>query len=426
MCLDNRWDNMFNLLLEFKQKHGHVKVPQRYNENKKLGRWVSNSRRDYKEYKRTNGLKGDPDRMKRLESIGLFDYITTGYAKVAFNKKWHDMYNQLLEFKQKHGHVKVPQRYDENPKLGRWVMTNRKNYREYKRSNGQKGDLGWMKRLESIGMVDDITTGDANEGNEQTWYDMYNQLLEFKQKHGHVKVPQQYNENPKLGRWVSDQRSNYREYKRSNGQKGYPERMKRLESIRLVDDISTEDAKRCSKNSRWDEMFNLLSEFKQKHGHVKVPQRYDENPKLGRWVMYNRKNYREYKRSNGQKGDPEQMKCLEKIGMVDDISTEDAKRCSQNSRWNEMFNLLSEFKQKHRHVKVPQQCDENPKLGRWVMHNRSNYREYKGSNGQKGDPERMKCLEKIGLVDDIIKKHEDKMTNCADNKVFAPIIVSSM
>jgi hypothetical protein len=426
MCLDNRWDNMFNLLLEFKQKHGHVKVPQQYNENKKLGRWVSNSRSDYREYKRTNGQKGDPDRMKRLESIGLFDDISTGYAKVDVNKNWHDMYNQLLEFKQKHGHVKVPQQYNENKKLGIRVKNWRRNYREYKRTNGQKGDPGWMKRLESIGLVDDITTGYAKVDFNKNWHDMYNQLLEFKQKHGHVKVPQQYDENKKLGLWVRERRRNYREYKRSNRKKGDPEQMKCLEKIGMVDDISTEDAKRCSKNSRWNDMFNLLLEFKQKHGHVKVPQQYDENPKLGRWVMHNRSSYREYKRSNGQKGDPERMKCLESIGMADDISTKVAKRCSKNSRWDDMFNLLSEFKQKHGHVKVPQQYDENPKLGRWVMHNRKNYREYKRSNGQKGDPERMKCLESIGLVGDIIKKYEDKMTNCADNKVFAPIIVSSM
>jgi hypothetical protein len=68
---------MYNQLLEFKQKHGHVKVPQRYeNENKKLGIWVNNRRSAYREYKRTDGGKGDPGvLMKRLERIGLFDDI---------------------------------------------------------------------------------------------------------------------------------------------------------------------------------------------------------------------------------------------------------------------------------------------------------------------------------------------------------------
>jgi glycerol-3-phosphate cytidylyltransferase-like family protein len=177
---------------------------------------------------------------------------------------------------------------------------------------------------------------------------------------------------------------------------------------------------------RWDNMFNLLLEFKQKHGHVKVPQRCNENGKLGMWVSKQRKNYREYKRTDGKKGDPDRMKRLESIGMVADISTEDAKRCRKNSTWDNMFKLLLEFKKKHGHVKVPQQCNENKKLGIWVKNRRRIYRDYKQMNEQKGDPKRMKRLESIGLVDDIIKKHEDKMKDCAYNKAFAPIIVSSM
>eukprot|EP01083_Nonionella_stella_P150302 478605_1 len=108
-----------------------------------------------------------------------------------------------------------------------------------------------MKCLESIGLVDDITTGYAKDDVKEHWYGMYNQLLEFKQKHGHVKVPCKYNENKKIGRWVKEQRSNYREYKRTNIMK------------------------------------------------IK---------KLGIWVVKQRGKYREYKRTNGQKGDPEWTK----------------------------------------------------------------------------------------------------------------------
>jgi 4-hydroxyphenylpyruvate dioxygenase-like putative hemolysin len=187
---EKHWNGMYESLLGFKQKHGHVKVPQHYNENKKLGIWVRSWRSKYREYKRTDGQKGDPEQMKRLESIGLVDDITTKVAKVDVKENWYDMYNQLLEFKQRHGHVKVPQRYSENKKLGIWVKYWRGNYKEYKRTDGKKGDPERMKCLESIGLVDDITTKVAKGGVKEIWYDMYNQLLEFKQRHGHVKVPQ--------------------------------------------------------------------------------------------------------------------------------------------------------------------------------------------------------------------------------------------
>jgi hypothetical protein len=277
------------------------------------------------------------------------------------------------------------------------------------------GGLGGIETVAKKGMI----------SQEEHWNDMYESLLGFKQKHGHVKVPQHYNENKKLGIWVKYWRSNYREYKKTNGQKGDPERMKRLECIGLVDDISTGYEQRCT-NSSWDKMVNLLLEFKQKHGHVKVPQQYDENKKFGRWVGHWRSKYREYKKTNGKKGDPERMKQLECIGLVDDISTKVAKGGAKEI-WYGMYNQLLEFKQKHGHVKVPQQYNGNKKLGTWVRHWRSKYREYKQTNGEKGDPERMKCLESVGLVDDILfKTRHEKMTNCANVKVSTPMIVSSM
>jgi hypothetical protein len=281
--------------------------------------------------------------------------------------------------------------------------------------------------LGGLGELETVTKKGTSRKEECHWNDRYESLLGFKQKHGHVKVPQQYDENPKLGRWVGYWRNKYKEYKRTNGQKGDPHRMKRLESIGLVDDISTGNEYRRVK-SYWDDMLNQLSDFKQEHGHLKVPQQYDENPKLGRWVRNWRSKYREYKRTNGQKGDPHSMKRLESSGLVDDISTGNEHRDTINhSGWYDRYKQLSDFKQKHGHLKVPQQYDENPKLGVWVKNKRFNYREDKISNGQKGDPGQMKHLESIGLVDDILlKKKEDKKTNCADNEVVAPIVVSSM
>jgi hypothetical protein len=199
------------------------------------------------------------------------------------------------------------------------------------------------------------------------------------------------------------------------------------EDARVEDNSNNHSNNTSFNDSRWDDMFKLLLEFKQKHGHFKIPSDCgNENKKLVRWMYNWRKNYREYKRTNGQKGDPKRMKCLESIGLVDDITTKNANR-RVNTSWNVMYNQLLEFKQKHGHVKVPQRHSENPKLGNWVKHWRSNYREYKRTNGQKGDPVLMEHLESIGLVDDIrIRIHHDKMTNCANIKVPTPMIVSSM
>jgi hypothetical protein len=45
---DDQWDNMFEKLREFKEKHGHCLVPKRHKENPKLGTWVDTQRVQYK------------------------------------------------------------------------------------------------------------------------------------------------------------------------------------------------------------------------------------------------------------------------------------------------------------------------------------------------------------------------------------------
>jgi hypothetical protein len=51
---------------------------------------------------------------------------------------WDEMFGQLLSFKQKHGHLNVPREYVGNPKLGRWVSTNRKAKRKDGNHKGRK------------------------------------------------------------------------------------------------------------------------------------------------------------------------------------------------------------------------------------------------------------------------------------------------
>ena len=43
--------------------------------------------------------------------------------------KWDEMFNRLLDFKKKHSHCLVPNRYSDDPALGAWVSTQRRQVR---------------------------------------------------------------------------------------------------------------------------------------------------------------------------------------------------------------------------------------------------------------------------------------------------------
>jgi Helicase associated domain. len=85
-------------------------------------------------------------------------------------------YLELVEFKEKNGHARVPSN-DKN--LGVWVGTQRKQYRLK-----QKGLLSHMTD-ERIEMLDKI--GFIWEVN--TWNDRYDELKEFYEENGHFSVP---------------------------------------------------------------------------------------------------------------------------------------------------------------------------------------------------------------------------------------------
>jgi len=63
---------------------------------------------------------------------------------------------------------------------------------------------------------------------------MFEEMKVFKVKHRHADVPQSYADKPKLGQWVSSQRTWYTNYKAGNKQKVggmCEERISQLENI---------------------------------------------------------------------------------------------------------------------------------------------------------------------------------------------------
>lgn len=100
---------------------------------------------------------------KNINRHGLFDQI------------WMGMFENLIAYKDQHKITMVPQHYDEDPKLGKWVCTQRQYY---------KNDELLPKRyalLKSIGFQLD----EAREAREQTiWMNMmFQKLVKYKKLH---------------------------------------------------------------------------------------------------------------------------------------------------------------------------------------------------------------------------------------------------
>jgi hypothetical protein len=205
------WDARFHELVEFKNKHGHCNVVRA--KNRVLGQWVS-----FLRYKNKIG-KLDADRIRRLEGIG-FQWAgrgMLGQAGSGQRASWWSGFQQLVAFKNKHGHCNVPRATDR--RLGQWVS----NQRHAKKVG--KLDVDHIRQLEEIGFQWTGTgkLGQGGSGQRTSWESAFQQLVVFKEQHGHCNVS--LTKDQFLAGWV------YRQRHAKKSGKLDADRIRRLEEI---------------------------------------------------------------------------------------------------------------------------------------------------------------------------------------------------
>eukprot|EP00957_Ditylum_brightwellii_P001669 129587-Ditylum_brightwellii.AAC.1 len=77
------WDDHLERLRLYKEREGHVKVPQLYKDDDgcSLGFWVSNQRKDYEKWCCRQTTPMNPDRIMRLEELGFTWKLRYGRPK---------------------------------------------------------------------------------------------------------------------------------------------------------------------------------------------------------------------------------------------------------------------------------------------------------------------------------------------------------
>ena len=102
------WMKMYDALIGFKKQFGHTRVPFQWKVNHKLADWVYRTK--------VNKSKLSVQKIELLNKIG-FDWSLSRKNVVP----WKKMYSRLLNFLRKHGHTRVPVKYQEDLKLGKWA-----------------------------------------------------------------------------------------------------------------------------------------------------------------------------------------------------------------------------------------------------------------------------------------------------------------
>ena len=145
---------------------------------------------------------------------------------------------------------------------------------------------------------------------EKQWSIMFRQLRDYRITNGNCKVPLKYKENPKLGSWVNNQKTKYKNTRKNkSGSKLKPDQITKLESIGM------DWGKNGPAPVSWEERFNELVKYKTVRGNCNV--RYNETSPtpLAMWVVAQRMEYKRFKKGLDSLLTLDQIKQLNGIGM---------------------------------------------------------------------------------------------------------------
>lgn len=357
--LDRRFESMFQLLCDYKEKYGNVNVPPKFKtaQGESLGNWCSNLRARYRLG------KIDEDRVRRLDEIG---FIWQPYMS-----NWDECYAYAKAYYETNGDLKVPKRYmcEDGYKLGLWIYTQRR-----VREGAVKGNISeeQIKRLDEIGMEWKVIKNDR--------FDEYVEaFIQYKEKMGTCKIPSDYvNEDGLLmGQWAYRMKRNYREGK-------LPE-----EKYRKLDELGFlwNDY-----NGQWYKQYEKAKAFYEEYGHLSVSAKYtkEHGGTLSQWLNNQKK---EYMKEDHGKLDDEQTALLESLNIE--------LRNRKDVLFMKGLAALKKYADEYGDTLVPRDyvSKEGYHLGNWVRHIKDKYK-----NGKLTDKQLLSlneipmCFESIEVI----------------------------
>jgi hypothetical protein len=261
-----KWETMMSQLEQYYGKMGHSMVTER--DNPELANWCKSIRKNYRHQVQAGQRKeGRPtlseERLRRLHAIN-FVWDVQGYL-------WDERFSELCKYQAQHGHCQVPM--TNSSSLGMWVHNQKCTYRALLQGKPSSLTPERLQALESIGFWDTF------QSNEDLWNLRLQELKDFLQTFGHTNVPEDHEENPKLGQWVMNQRLFYKRYRTGQPSSLTPERIAALEKL---------DFRWNLHSYNWFQMCARLREFAKENGHLRIPTSDDENTDMRLWLIQQR------------------------------------------------------------------------------------------------------------------------------------------
>jgi len=310
--------------------------------------------------------------------------------------KWNKRFQELVDFKEEHGHCNVPKEfsYKFSPPLGHWVGRMR-----HLHKTGRL-DPSRSERLLDVGFEFVIAKTDSIKFSV-VWDSSFQALQAFKDVNGHVEVPKGYRPQPdasELDGWITRQRKHFKDGK-------LPDHLKtKLQALGLNLGGRGRPFGLESEES-WGKHIKDLTKYCQDHGDCDVPEKYLKDRELGIWVKMQRDAYSDKVLPDNR------VKMLNQIGF-NFYHGRKTTRSKTTDPWQRRLSELSAYKNKAGNTNVPKNFTLNLGLGDFVYNQRMAYKD----NNLSG--EKIQALEDMGFDWTLKAKKGGKKAKTAWEKKF--------
>jgi Helicase associated domain len=200
------WDMHYSSLLAFREEKGHTNVPGKNPAFSTLYNWLTIQRQEWRKVVRGESSSLNEVHIQKLTDAGLGSKEGPTNPKVQNETMaWERSKNELIEFKEIHGHVNVSEHtHGENyKKLAGWVRQQKINYQNMQHiaATGKKKDMqGGIMTKTQLEQLEDIDQGFFSPRSQKlTFADRLVQLTEYFSLNGHTNVPLDYTRHQHLG-----------------------------------------------------------------------------------------------------------------------------------------------------------------------------------------------------------------------------------
>jgi hypothetical protein len=139
--------------------------------------------------------------------------------------QWSERFQELVIFRQHHGHCLVPYDFPENQPLAQWVKRQR-----YQHKLKQMGRHCTLTDEREAALADEI--GFIWDSHKAVWEEHFRSLYDFYEQQGHSNVPSNFPDK-RLSIWVKCQRRQYKLYTKGGRSTMTAERIHQLEQLGL-------------------------------------------------------------------------------------------------------------------------------------------------------------------------------------------------